>query len=193
MKVVGFEGLWGILMWCVLLPIFQFIPCTQPDLCPYGKLEDSYRAFQDYNANFWLIILSIAICLSIAFFNGFGVSVTKNASAAQRSTIDTSRTVIIWIFFLIVPFNGKREEFSVLQLFGFIFLVFGTLVFNEILVLPFLGLDSNTKGALKKRKGEEKGLLDSGHINKTVGYVGLSPQASYDATRNQKRADNYDD
>ena len=22
LKVVGFEGLWGVLMWCVLLPIF---------------------------------------------------------------------------------------------------------------------------------------------------------------------------
>jgi len=65
---------------------------------------------------------------------------------------------------LIVEFNGKREDFSVLQLFGFIFLVFGTLVFNEILVLPFLGFDQNTKSALaRKKRGEEKGLLDSAH------------------------------
>ena len=101
-------------------------------------MEDSTRAFDDFGANHVLIGLSVAICFSIALFNGFGVSVTKNASAAQRSTIDTSRTVIIWIFFLIVAFDGKREEFKTLQLFGFIFLVFGTLVFNEILILPFL-------------------------------------------------------
>ena len=89
---------------------------------------------------------------------------------------------------MIVEFNGKREDFSVLQLFGFIFLVFGTLVFNEILVLPFLGFDQNTKTALARKKGgEEKGLLDSAHQDQTVGYVGLSPQASYDAVRNQKR------
>ena len=63
-----------------------------------------------------------------------------------------------------MAFNGKREDFSVLQLFGFIFLVFGTLVFNEILILPFLGFDQNTKVALaRKKEGEEKGLLDSGH------------------------------
>ena len=151
-------------------------------------LENSKRAFQDFGANPALIGLSVAICLSIAFFNAFGVSVTKNASAAQRSTIDTSRTVIIWIFFLIVKFNGKREDFSVLQLFGFIFLVFGTLVFNEILVLPFLGFDKNTKVALARKKaGEERGLLDSAHQDQTMGYVGLSPQATYDATRAQKR------
>jgi len=164
LKVVGFEGLWGLLIWCILLPIFQHVPCPWEDLCPYGVLEDSSRAFQDFGANHALIGLSVAICFSIAFFNGFGVSVTKNASAAQRSTIDTSRTVIIWIFFLIVAFNGKREEFSVLQLFGFIFLVFGTLVFNEILILPFLGFDQSTKIALaRKKESEEKGLLDSAH------------------------------
>jgi hypothetical protein len=64
------------------------------------------RAFEDFGANHNLILLSVFICISIALFNAFGVSVTKNASAAQRSTIDTSRTVIIWIFFLIVPLNG---------------------------------------------------------------------------------------
>ena len=168
MKVVGFEGLWGILLWSALLPILGNIHCTiDKDLCPYGTIESTKGAIDDFGANHILIVLSVAICISIACFNGFGVSVTKNASAAQRSTIDTSRTVIIWIFFLIVPFNGKREDFSVLQLFGFIFLVFGTLVYNEILVLPFLGFDQYTKEALK-RKGqgqsgaydESKGLLD---------------------------------
>ena len=102
LKVVGLEGLWGIIMWCVLLPIFQYIKCTG-ELCPYDRLEDTMRAFRDFNANKTLILLSCFICISIACFNAFGVSVTKNASAAQRSTIDSSRTVLIWIFFLVVP------------------------------------------------------------------------------------------
>jgi drug/metabolite transporter (DMT)-like permease len=45
LKVVGLEGLWGCIMWCILLPIFQQIPCSNKDLCPYGVLEDSTRAF----------------------------------------------------------------------------------------------------------------------------------------------------
>lgn len=61
--------------------------------------------------------------------------------------------------------NGKREDFSVLQLFGFIFLVFGTLVYNEILVLPFLGFDHYTKAALKRQKDENSALLDGGITN----------------------------
>jgi hypothetical protein len=111
LMVVGFEGLWGLLMWLVLLPIFQNIHCDSLALCPYGRLEDSLRAFQDYAANGILILLSVTICITIALFNSFGVAVTKHASAAQRATIDTSRTFLIWIFFLIVAVNGQKETF----------------------------------------------------------------------------------
>lgn len=96
--------------------------------------------------NIWILVLTITTIFSIACFNSFGIAVTKYASAAQRSTIDTSRTVLIWIFCMIVPgthpFWGKiHVTFKVLQLVGFILLVLGTLMYNEILVLPFGGFD----------------------------------------------------
>jgi hypothetical protein len=131
-------------------------------MCPYGVVEDTLRAFRDFGSNWLLIILSILICFSIAAFNGLGVTVTKNASSAQRSTIDTSRTVLIWIFFLAVPIYGKSlEHFKVLQLAGFILLVLGTLVYNEILVIPFFGFDYNTKAKRAKREKEANGLIDA--------------------------------
>lgn len=148
-------------MTLILLPIFGLIKCGPNELCYYGYLEDTQRAFQDFDANNLLIWLSVAISFSIGSFNFFGVSVTKNASAAQRSTIDTSRTVLIWIFFLTVKIPGvKSEKFSFLQLAGFILLVFGTLVYNEILVLPFLGFDKNTKKAREQRA--KHGLIARG-------------------------------
>ena len=79
-------------------------------MCPYGRLEDTVRAAHDFRENSNLIILSSAICVSIAFYNGFGVTVTKNASAPQRSTIDSSRTLLIWIFFMAVPIYGVYLE-----------------------------------------------------------------------------------
>ena len=113
LKVVGLEGLWGFLITVILLPIFQQINCKASDLCYYGKVEDTMRAFADMRANWLIILSSILICFSIASFNAFGVTVTKNASAAQRSTIDTSRTVLIWIFFMTVVIPGvEQEEFT---------------------------------------------------------------------------------
>ena len=189
LKVVGWEGIWGILMYAVLLPIFSCIPCESADLCPYGHLEDVLRAFRDYNNNYVLILLTVAQCFSIAFFNWFGVTVTKNASAAQRSTIDTSRTVLIWLFFLVVPLYGEYiEKFSPLQLVGFIFLVCGTLVYNEIVIVPFLGFDRYTRGALEKReKAEKQGLLDTQKEQAAeTDYTATSPHAAYDANRNKR-------
>lgn len=113
LKVVGLEGLWGLIITVILLPIFQVIECGPNELCYYGRLEDTTRAFADMRENWILILQSVLICFSIGSFNAFGVTVTKNASAAQRSTIDTSRTVLIWIFFLAFKIPGvKQETFS---------------------------------------------------------------------------------
>jgi hypothetical protein len=64
-------------------------------------LEDTSQAVQQWMQNKFIFFMNFGIICSIACFNALGVTVTKNASAAQRSTIDTSRTVIIWVFFLI--------------------------------------------------------------------------------------------
>jgi hypothetical protein len=44
-------------------------------------------------------------------------------------------------------------------------------LYNEIIVLPFLGFDKNTKAALMKAQAE---------------YMTTSPHAVYDVTRNQR-------
>lgn len=41
--------------------------------------------------------MSLGIIVSIAAFNATGQAITKHASAAQRSTIDTCRTLFVWI------------------------------------------------------------------------------------------------
>lgn len=84
-----------------------------------------------------ILVWSILICFSIASFNAFGVAVTKNASSAQRSTIDTSRTVLIWV----VQLATGAEHFDPIQLVGFILLVIGTLVYNEIVIIPWMGFN----------------------------------------------------
>ena len=82
----------------------------------------------------WEFVISIC---SIAAFNSFGIATTKYASAAQRSTIDTSRTLLIWVFSCLLGL----ETFEPWCIPGFVLLVIGTLLYNEIVVLPFLGFD----------------------------------------------------
>ena len=70
------------------------------------------------------------------------------------------------------------EPFHYEAIFGFIFLVFGTLLYNEIFVLPFWGLDANTKEKLALRDANAK--RDADYASMT------SPGAPYDANRNKR-------
>jgi len=84
-----------------------------------------------------IIALLIMTIFSIAFFNSTGIAMTKYASAAQRSTIDTSRTLTIWIL------SGclGLEPWLLWEIPGFILLAIGTLLYNEIVVFPYWGFD----------------------------------------------------
>ena len=132
----------------------QFIPCKNEDICPYGTLEDTPQAFYEFGQNNWIWVFGVGTSFSIAFFNAFGVAITKYASAAQRSTIDTCRTLIIWMFFIFYQGPGN-ERFIWLELVGFLMLVLGTFVFNEILIIPFCGFNEYTKEAIARRDADD--------------------------------------
>lgn len=65
----------------------------------------------------------------------------------------------------------------------------GTLVYNEIVIVPFFGFDKNTKEAISKRAKRNSALLgnedenDGGDGN----YLAVSPHQAYDAARNQRK------
>lgn len=121
--------------------------------------------------NPWLIIETVGSILSIACFNSFGIGITKYASAAHRAVTDTSRTILVWILCTLLGYQ-KLEWPSAT---GFLLVLTGTLIYNEILIVPFWGFDENTKEAKAKRARENPEGLN------TADYVSLSPHAAYDA------------
>jgi drug/metabolite transporter (DMT)-like permease len=173
LKAVGWEGIWGALLYLAFLIVFQFIPCDAnssitPTICSFDgnewKLENTVFAFRQMGDNGALFFYVILYICSIAVFNFVGISVTKYASSPARAVIDTIRTIFVWIFFLLpFPFVKicNREHFQILQLLGFIVLVLGTVIYNEVVVIPFAGLNEYTKEALKEKKLEEKQSLDT--------------------------------
>ena len=131
--MVGLEGFWGCTFMGILLPLFQSFKCEGP-LCRNGVIEDSVMAFQEIQNTPILFLWIFAGMISLGGFNASGVTITKNASAAQRATIDSTRTLFIWAVSLAIGW----EAFHVTQLLGFFLLVSGTLVYNEIIEVPFL-------------------------------------------------------
>ena len=183
-QLVGFEGLWGSCMYSILLIIFQFADCSGWDqdiregICFFynetynvtyvngtyydvnktiSKIEDTDFAFRQMDDNTSLLVVYIFYIVSIALYNIVGINLTKLVSSTARAVVDTVRTVFIWLFFLIFdPVEGTHETFYPLQLVGFLFLVFGTLVYNEILVIPWFGLNYYTRDNIAKREKEKR-------------------------------------
>ena len=149
--VVGWEGFWGCCIYAIVLPIFQQVTdCTSP-LCNYGYLENSQLAWDQLKNNNIIILQSVCIIISIACFNATGVAVTKYASAPQRSTIDTSRTLLIWLISIMLG-QEKIVPLSAAEAGAFALLAGGTLVYNEIVILPCGLLNFNTKEMQAKRE-----------------------------------------
>ena len=138
--VVGLEGFWGCLIYSVLLPIFQHIDCDNPKMCATPTLEDTTTAFHQIGSHGMLIATSLGIIVSISCFNATGVAITKYASAAQRTSVDTTSTLSVWVVFLLL---GK-EKFLWGQLLGFVVLLTGTLIYNEIIEIPIGYFRHNT-------------------------------------------------
>lgn len=81
----------------------------------------------------FLVILTAPLTpLSLSGFNYFGLAVTRTVSATSRSTIDTCRTLFIWM----VSLGLGWETFKWLQIVGFGLLVYSTFVFNGIVHPP---------------------------------------------------------
>ena len=71
--------------------------------------------------------------ISIAFFNFAGISVTKEMSATTRMVLDSIRTLVIWGVSMAIGW----QKFEYLQLIGFIVLITGMCIYNDIVIGKF--------------------------------------------------------
>lgn len=141
LKVVGWEGLFGFIVTVIAMIILHLVVGrTEQGRNGYFDAEEGWREMTHNKA---IAVSSVLIMISIGGFNFFGLSVTRTVSATARSTIDTCRTLFIWI----VSLGLGWETFKWLQILGFALLVYGTFLFNDIVRPPL-------KSCIKKRKEE---------------------------------------
>lgn len=95
-----------------------------------SSLENVFDALAQIKNNWQIMASIIGTIISIAFFNYAGISVTKEISATTRMVLDSVRTVVIWMFSMLIGW----QEFQSFQLGGFIFLMLGMCLYNDIYV-----------------------------------------------------------
>merc|ERR1712038_1802808 len=158
LKVVGWEGIFGFSVLCALFLPFYYIPVGDffGDSNPRGVVEDIFDGFHQLANNSQLAGAFTITIISVAFLNFAGVSVTKEMSATTRMILGQARTIIIWGVSLIVGW----EKFKMLQLFGFVIIVIGMLVYSNILIVPALQRLLSRFG-LRNENSSEKDLEEN--------------------------------
>lgn len=131
LKMVAFEGTFGLVLTLFGQVILYFAyGSTSSGRGGFFDMATGWHDIVDHRA-VWTSSLLIMVC--IGAFNFFGLSVTRNVSATSRSTIDTCRTLFVWLTSLGLGW----ERFRWLQVLGFAILVYATFLYNEIVSLPF--------------------------------------------------------
>ncbi|KKA25478.1 hypothetical protein T310_0502 [Rasamsonia emersonii CBS 393.64] len=130
LSVVGWEGVFGFSV-TIIAMIILHLTIGRTEAGKYGYF-DAKEGWRQITTNRAIAVSSILIMISIGGFNFFGLSVTRSVSATSRSTIDTCRTLFIWL----VSLGLGWETFKWLQVVGFALLVYGTFLFNDIVRPP---------------------------------------------------------
>jgi drug/metabolite transporter (DMT)-like permease len=145
LQVLGMEGLFGIFIATVILAVLQ----------PLGH-ANTPGALHQIKSSPVLMLSIFGSMVAVALFNFAGATVTQKSSAVARTTIKISSTITIWMCELAFGWN----TFSLLQLGGFIFVASGTVIYNNIVVLPFF--DNEEMSPLAAKKGLDLGQLEEG-------------------------------
>ncbi|KAF4744745.1 hypothetical protein FOZ63_000164 [Perkinsus olseni] len=138
--VVGMEGIWGIASMLVVLAAMSWVPGDDN-----GSYENTRDSLYKLETSTTILTLMITYFLSISVFNLCGMTVARRLSSVHRTMLDSLRTMLVWIaqlsFYYI--FGSSRygtpwSAHSWLQLAGFLICVVGTLLYNDVIALPFM-------------------------------------------------------
>lgn len=130
LQLVYYEGFYGAAIILMVMIVMNFVEGFR---LPPSDFVDLPFNLNEGLSQMWhstpVLVGSVLTMLSIACFNYFGLSLTFHLSATARSTIDSCRTLLVWVLAMAMGW----ESFSFLQFIGFSLLMFGTLCFNQVL------------------------------------------------------------
>lgn len=97
-RMVGLEGMFGLIFLFNWTMIFSFIKCPSNDFCDIrGYFEDPATGLHQLLSTPGLIFWSCVTICSIMLFNNYGLVLTKYVSSVFRAFWDASRTILVWV------------------------------------------------------------------------------------------------
>ncbi|CAH0514805.1 unnamed protein product [Peronospora belbahrii] len=168
MLLVGFEGLWGLVFYVVLVPVLTFTPADIGSAFARTWHEDFVDSFVQVKNSPTLMVLILAYIVAVGTLNVTGNYVTKHLSAVMRSITETLRTLGVWIVSLIVYYVMQWQDmtspgeqwttYSWLELLGFVMMVYGTLAYKQLVRLPVSSLYAAEQHNLHRNRDRKRAI-----------------------------------
>lgn len=144
-----FEGLIGTITLGIFFIVSSFYECDSASLF----CEDAIKAFQQMFSSWQIAIYFLFYFICCLFYNLFYL-LTKYWFSPTLMVVSDCLSVLLWV---IISFGLKSSlpRLWWLVLIGEIFVSFGCLVYNEIVICYFWGLARNTKKEIRSRSEYE--------------------------------------
>ena len=88
MRLMGWEGMWGMMLSVFFLAIIEHGRCPFPEhSCVKGRIDVHGEALRKLGDSSFHVVMLIGFIVANALFNGFGIIVTKRLNAMGRTVV----------------------------------------------------------------------------------------------------------
>lgn len=141
-RIVGLEGLFGMIWMLTIIAGLNFVPCPNDQLCYMGGyLEDFATGMNAILADPGLAFWCAATIFAIFFFNLFGMILIQRVNAVYKVFWDNTLSIFVWATAVLVGFETIDKEHFAVQMTGYAFLIIGNLTYSELIRWRFWHLD----------------------------------------------------
>lgn len=155
-----YQGIAGMAITLVFYVVALYVPCRSDwKFCNPGPIFENF-------VTDWYIFAGnqeIILYLFLFLFSSIGLNSTlmltkQKLTPSHRSVSDTMNAFFAGIVSIIYKWGGT---YSYVDIAGFIIIMCGCLIYNEIIILHFCGLDKDTKYEITLRAGVKETSLIS--------------------------------
>ena len=165
-KLLFYQGVSGLVLSLFVGFCLQYMSCTQTaqTVIKYCQPNDKVESFDDFFTSIndgKSIALLIGVIITTIIIEVCRMQTKHYLTAIHRGLSCAASAVINW--FLYLQFF-EHKDVNYLELIGFVIILLGELIYCEVFICYFLGLEENTKKMIDKRNADE-GEIEKQSIN----------------------------